>query len=194
MLKEMIIKVICILLLGCESVSENVPDKTIIESHTDKTIIESHTNKPLNLILGASVTNDCDYYNNFPLIISSEFSNSKIKIIREAALLWENGLGIELGSLPVSEAPCTQDNPIHGCIVLLPYYIERDYWGGQIEIYSEVIEYSKRWNDLKYIAAHEIGHYLGIKHTSSGLMNEKAETKFELTEVDINAYSNVCME
>jgi hypothetical protein len=147
---------------------------------------------------GMSFFPGCDFYKDHPPVIDPDWSEASQESIRRGVKLWEKALGIELGDVPVSTEDCSRNNPVVSCIVKLDEHnIEGEESGQQIFLYVRTLRELKFTPDfLADLAAHEVGHYLMIGHTETGVMatHRHLVKDPEITQVDIDAYSAACKE
>jgi predicted Zn-dependent protease len=136
----------------------------------------------------------CGWSGSHPLTIDPSWSSADIETIRAAAKWWETAVGVDLGSLPISTVDCSTDTKISACITLADRCTDL-HIGGQVQVYIGSIESANARDHLAHIVAHEIGHYLGARHSASGVMGSKLGTGLTaLTQSDIDAYSEACHE
>jgi hypothetical protein len=149
-------------------------------------------------IVGMSFFSTCDFYKNNPPVIDPDWSPNSQEQIRKGIKLWEDALGIELGNVPVSTEDCSRENPVVSCIVKITneYNIGGENPNPQIFLYVKPLQdHNLSPSYLADLAAHEIGHYLMIPHTETGVMSthRKLIKNPQITEVDIDAYASACL-
>jgi hypothetical protein len=144
---------------------------------------------------GMSFSPGCEFYKEHPPVIDSSWSETSKEEIRRGVKLWEDALGIELGAVPIV-GDCSRNNPITSCIVKLDEYcIEGEEPGEQIFLFTNALRdhnFSPAY--LADLAAHEVGHYLMIPHTETGIMSTHRNLVKDpqVGEEDLDAYAKAC--
>lgn len=140
---------------------------------------------------------DCSLYQRAPLVLDPTWDEQTAEYLRSAAQWWEDAVGVDLGDLPYAETDCSRQAPVAGCIMALDAMADGDEDLPGVIIYVErLISYDGgSWPLLELVTAHEIGHYLGVGHIPSGVMQrELTEVYRGLTDADILAYETACVD
>lgn len=179
---------IALMFLGCAAeVTEDIETETNTET--------DYKYSYLPTIGGTSFNSGCDYYKSNSLVIDPDFSEIEIENIRKGIQLWEDALGIELGD-KISEENCSRTNVVKNCIVKIDdERIDYEQIKPQIFLFMKALEnHNFDERHLVDVTAHELGHYIGLGHIETGMMDGKRGLILNpvITDADLRYYAETC--
>lgn len=179
---------ICMVCFSCSSA---------IETEDITSISEVDNKYEMNKKVGGQsfFPKTCDDYKKNQIVLDPDWNEEEIFYIRKGAKLWEEALGIDIGNLEIASENCSREFPITNCIVKLDYNFSGEKSNKQIYIYYNVFEdHNYDASYLSDVIAHEVGHVLGISHTSNGVMAtvRGINNNPVISQEDIDMYSESC--